>query len=99
MSKITAQKANRVIQIPAEKVNEYKELGYTITEDGKVIHKPEADAKAVAGKLTKAEKEIATLKEQVATLTAQVGEKDAEIATLKEQVAEAQKATKDTGKK
>lgn len=39
---LKARKKNRIVRIPEEKADEYKKLGYTLTdEDGNVVYQPE----------------------------------------------------------
>lgn len=68
-----AQKANKIITIPADQKDQYLQQGYTILDDEyKIIEKPVGDS--------------ASLKAQIQALTAQLAEKDKEIAGLKDQV-------------
>lgn len=39
---LKARKKNRIVRIPEEKADEYKKLGYTLTdEDGNIVYQPE----------------------------------------------------------
>ena len=41
---LKARKRNRVLRIPDEKVEEYKKMGYTITdEEGNTVFEPQDD--------------------------------------------------------
>lgn len=64
---LKARKKNRVLRIPDEKEEEYKKLGYTITdEEGKIIYEPQDDKQKIAA----LKKENAELKKQIETLSA-----------------------------
>lgn len=105
---ILAKKANRVLEIAPEKVKEYKELGYTIVQDGKEIYKPETNSKELEAKLEKTQaaadktiaelnakiEEIETLNQRVAELEAAGSEKDKTIADLNAKIVESEKAVK-----
>ena len=73
---ILAKKANREIEIAPEKVKEYKELGYTIVQDGKVIHKPDMDSKESSEKLMKAQETMAEKDKTIADLNAKIAENE-----------------------
>lgn len=63
---LKARKKNRVLRIPDEKEEEYKKLGYTITdEEGKIIYEPQDDKQKIAA----LKKENAELKKQIETLS------------------------------
>lgn len=58
-----ARKRNRVLRIPTEKVDEYKEMGYTIYDlDGNIIYEVKDDAT----KISDLERENAKLKQKIA---------------------------------
>ena len=59
---LRAKKGNRVVRIPDEKMDEYKALGYTITDmTGKMIYEHVEPSK----KLEEAEKKIAALEGEI----------------------------------
>lgn len=60
---LKARKKNRVVRIPEEKVEEYKKLGYTITdENGNTVYQPEDKDATIAA----LRKENQQLKQQLA---------------------------------
>lgn len=60
---LRARKKNRVVRIPAERADEYKKLGYVITdENGKIIYQPEDKDATIAA----LRKENQLLKQQLA---------------------------------
>lgn len=62
-----ARKANRVVRIPDEKVDEYKQLGYTITTPGgTMIYQPEDKDTTIRNLKT----EVQQLRQKVAELEA-----------------------------
>jgi hypothetical protein len=62
-----ARKANRVVRIPDEKVDEYKQLGYTITTPGgTMIYQPEDKDTTIRNLQT----EVQQLRQRVAELEA-----------------------------
>ena len=62
-----ARKANRVVRIPDEKVDEYKQLGYTITTPGgTMIYQPEDKDTTIRNLNT----EVQQLRQRVAELEA-----------------------------
>lgn len=62
---LKARKKNRVVRIPDEKADEYKKLGYIITdEDGKTVYQPEDKDETIAA----LRKENQQLKQQVTEL-------------------------------
>ena len=62
-----ARKANRVVRIPDEKVDEYKQLGYTITTPGgTMIYQPEDKDTTIRNLTT----EVQQLRQRVAELEA-----------------------------
>ena len=72
-----ARRRNRVLRIPDEKIEEYKKMGYTITdEDGNTVFEPQDDK----AKIVELEREIGLLKAKVAEyemiLAKQNGEPD-----------------------
>lgn len=107
---LKAKKANRVMRIPDEKKDEYIALGYEITTmDGKIVSKPddprttiqELKAKAKeAGEYAEAkDKEIESLKAQVADLEKKLAEKGKAISGLEEKPKEAAGKAPDEPKK
>lgn len=67
-----AKKGNRVVRIPDEKIEEYKKLGYTITDmDGNMVYEhvdPAQKLKAAEEKVAVLEKENAELKAEIKRL-------------------------------
>lgn len=88
---LKAKKGNRVVRIPEEKVDEYKALGYTITDmSGNMIYEHVEPSE----KLKAAEKELDTLKKEVSSLKEKLdeAEKYAEAADKKIEALEAENA-------
>lgn len=76
---LKARKKNRVVRIPDEKEDEYKKMGYTITdEEGKVIYEPQNDKQEIAA----LEKENAGLKEEIVALEKEISDLKNEIESL-----------------
>ena len=95
---LRAKKGNRVVRIPDEKMDEYKALGYTITDmAGKMIYEhvePSKKLEEAEKKIAALEKENAALKEELANIA---GYKDQEPPA--EAIKEAPAATAGKGKK
>ena len=71
---LRARKKNRVVRIPDEKMNEYKKLGYTITdEDGNTVYQPEDKDATIAA----LRKENQQLRQQLAEKDLLLGQKQA----------------------
>lgn len=67
---LKAQKANRVLRIPNERMKDYKAMGYTITDmSGKVISKPDNPA----DKIKELESLLEAKDKRIAELEAQLG--------------------------
>ena len=92
---LKARRKNRVLRIPDEKMQEYKALGYTITdESGRVLCEP-----------VNKDREIETLKaktkadaEKIAGMEHQIEELNAQIEKLKSKAAKEDAAAKESGK-
>lgn len=60
---LKARKRNRVLRIPDEKLEEYKKMGYTITdEEGNLVFEPQDDQATIA----ELRRENAALKQKIA---------------------------------
>ena len=92
-----AKKGNRVVRIPDEKIEEYKKLGYTITDmDGNMVYEHVDPAQ----KLKAAEEKVAALEKENAELRAEIERlKGAESQEAEEKpAADAEAGTEKTGK-
>lgn len=93
---LRAKKGNRVVRIPDEKMDEYKALGYTITDmSGKMIYEHVEPSK----KLEKAEKKIAALEKENAALKEELARVSATKQAAAEPAEEAPAATAGKSKK
>lgn len=88
---LKARKRNRVLRIPDEKIEEYKKMGYTITdEEGNTVFEPQDDKDRIA----ELERENALLRQKLGEYEV-LGVKKAE-ATAEEQEVEPPKKGKTT---
>lgn len=87
-----AKKGNRVVRIPDEKIEEYKKLGYTITDmDGNMVYEhvdPAQKLKAAEEKAADLEKENRDLTDKLAGAAEYAEKADRKIDALKKENAE-----------
>lgn len=86
------KKANRVLTVPDEKLEEYQGMGYTIMDmSGNVISEPAPVGKEAANKIAELKAENKDLKEKLKEASLYAENRDKEIAELKAENQELQK--------
>lgn len=94
------KKANRVLTVPDEKVEEYQGMGYTVMDmSGNVISEPAPVGKEAANKIAELKEDLARAGNTLGAANEKIGKLEAENKDLTEKLEEASKYAENADKK